>query len=56
MTDVLSHVVFWWRTRRLAREIGQALAHRRQGRTARQRAARKGADTKFQHRLEGLKR
>jgi len=56
MSALLDRVAFWLRTRRLARELGTALSLRRRGRVQRQHAARKGVTTKFQHRMEGLKR
>jgi len=56
VSALLARLAFWWRSRRLAQELRQALAHRRRGRADRQRAARKGASTKFGHRIEGLKR
>lgn len=40
----------------LEREIDLALRRRRRGRSLRQHAAHQGARTKFQQRMEGLKR
>jgi len=42
--------------RRLAREMEITLAARRRGRAKRQAAARKAAETRFQHHMEGLRR
>lgn len=42
--------------RRLSLEVDIALARRRRDPAKRQAAARKAADTRFTHRMEGLKR
>jgi hypothetical protein len=56
MKRLVDRMILRFRTRRLRLELDIALALRRRGRTKRQEAARKGANTRFQHRLEGLKR
>ena len=49
-------ILFRIRTWRQAREIELALSIRKRDRAKRQAAARKGHETRFQHRVEGLKR
>lgn len=56
LSAIIERTLFWWRTRRQSRELDMALKLRRRGRRKRQTSARKGAATKFSHRMEGLKR
>lgn len=52
----LANLWFWLRTRRQAKELELALTLRRRNRAARQAAARRGVNTRFQNRMEGLTR
>ncbi|CAN5574546.1 hypothetical protein BH10PSE14_BH10PSE14_06430 [soil metagenome] len=56
MKRLIDRLLLRFRVRRLRLELDIALAVRRRGRAKRQAAARKGAETRHQHRLEGLKR
>jgi hypothetical protein len=56
MMALLARLAFRWRTLPLSRSIDRALAKRRRARPALRRAALKGWSTRFQRRMEGLKR
>lgn len=56
LTQIIERTLFWWRTRRLARDWNAAIAARKRRREVLRPSALKGWETRNRKHLEGLKR